>query len=167
MKVGKTWVRYMNRLIQLASALCTIIVVLILKPHYTFSFFAILSLSSICLSLTFFQSKEKISYNLEYLAVSSLILSSSGFLLDFLTSTIYFYLGILILASSVGRHKKIYSEDLTIMLLAFLGFWIIYYKFADLGYIAFLLGLNVALLIGFLSHTLLTENMEEEIALTQ
>lgn len=161
----------MNRLrkIQLVSALCAIIVVVMLKPqfYHVFSFFALLSLLAISFSYTFFRSKEQIACNLEYLAASSLILSSSGFLLDFLTSIILFYLGLLILASSVGARKRLYSEDLTILLLAILGFWILYYKFMDLGYIAFLLGLNTALLIGFLSHAILKEEQEEELALSQ
>ena len=158
----------MNRLrrIQFVAALCAIIVVFMLKPqlYYVFSFFAILSLLAISFSYTLFRSKMKIAYNLEYLAASSLILSSSGFLLDFLASTILFYLGLLILAASVGARRRLYSEDLTILLLAILGFWILYYKFMDLGYIAFLLGLNNALLIGFLSHTLIREEQEEELA---
>lgn len=157
------------RVIQLPFPIAAIAIYFILNPLYTFLFFSALSLISLTLSIIispnqFRWSNERIIYNLEYLSALSLILSSFGILIDnTFTSIIYPILGISILAARLRRDGRFrYIEDFVIILLSIIAFWIIYYQFLDLKYIAFLLGINTSLLIGFLSYLLMKEVGEEE-----
>lgn len=151
---------------QFALALLSLTAFITLSPPYVFVLFSLLSLISVIISFIF--SEERIKYNLEYLSSLSLFLSVFGVLLNcFIISIFYFSLGLIILMTTIKRNydqnREIkYLDDLYIIFLSILGFWIIYYRFADLGYIAFLLGINTALLIGFLSHSLMEEETEGE-----
>ncbi len=149
------------KIAQIVGAIVSLLVFFMVKTAYIFLFFSALSIASIFFS--FAPLKERITQNLEYISSLLLVLSCLGIFLDqFLISFIYFCLGLIVIAGTVRRHENtIYPDDLLIVLLSILGFWIVYLKFMNLGNIGFLLALNTALLIGFLSHTLLEEEGEE------
>ena len=150
-------VAILAKIVQIAGACLSLLAFFMIKATNVFLFFSTLSVISILLS--FIPLKERIIHNLEYISAFSLILSCLGiFLNQFFIPFIYFCLGLIVIAGTVRRHENIvYSDDLLIVILSILGFWIIYLKFMNLGNIGFLLALNAALLVGSLSHALLEE----------
>ena len=73
-------------------------------------------------------------------------------------SLVFIFIAYQIVLTLQSRFKKIkFLEELYIIFLSILGFWIILIKFSNLGYISLLLAVNTALLIGFLSYYLMEE----------
>lgn len=149
--------------VQLISALSSIMVYFIIGGSYVFLLFSGLSSFSIILSNFVNEEKQRFKYNLEYLSSILLISSILAILLGyFLIPIIYLFLGGIISSLTVTKAKKniIYLNDFYAISLSLMGFWVIYYKFIDLGAISFLLAINTSLTMGVLIYVLMEEDKQ-------
>ncbi len=136
--------------------LCCLLSLAVIDAPSIFLFFSALSLALMLAGI------YKSDVRFDYFSSLLLVLCMLGFKLDFFASAICFVTGMFVLSLSISLHRDISWDDFTISFLSILGFWIIYYKFEELGTIAFLLGINTTLLIFFLSYSLIEELDEVE-----
>ena len=146
-------------------SLLAFILVIFLKWEYalyqvTITFIVITSL--IFFTISIFTRNERYSFILSYIPFAFMIITSFVYVIkvkEFNPIALVFSLiAFQIIYSLKNRYKKFkYLEELYIICLSVIGFWIILLKFYNLGTISLLLAINTALIIGFLSYYLLHE----------
>lgn len=151
---------------QVLFPITALVMCLVFRSSFVFLFFSLVSLLSSVLIMVLYVLLSKMSGRikrvLEYLASLSLILCCAGVFIDnTLVSIFYAPLGAAILVRSLK--EGVFYEDFLVVFLSLLGFWVIFYEFMSLGgVVPFLLAVNAALLIGWLSYAML-EEFEKEV----
>jgi len=144
-----------NIIIQIIIVLFCILLIVNIYPLFIFIFFPLLSLMILLLNHYFKNPR------FEYLPSHFLILSILGFNINHTLSILCFFSGIILILFQMDIYRNINWDNFIISILSILGLWIIYYKFMELDFIGFLLGINTMVLIFFLSYSLIEEVNED------
>ncbi len=125
----------------------------------------ILGLSAISANLLLYFEDPETSFTLTYISSLGLITGAIAYMEIKATMNpivmLLFLVGVLILIAQHERFNGLeYPENFWIVLMSYIGFWIIWNKFKELGTLDLILSINTALLIGFLSYELMKEETE-------